>query len=286
MGTDMKKACIPALLVVLMLALCACGACKHEWADATCTAPKTCAKCGETEGEPLGHDAGEASYWSAAVCSRCGEEVGGKLEPEFEKLGFDWVAVTDMDAPGIFPAKSGNSFYFAGEFYVSCCSEMPEVSTYGAIALNDYRVFESDETHAAKEGYEWRIAEFDIAFHDEMANRFGYRLRAFSTDYYHGPDDDVIALPSDGHTFSLDYKEATYDECYEDFYFESRWEDESIPNEPNATIRVAHMTLRYETLMPAGYDGVLLAFYDPRNADAGDVMLDRIDKNTVFVRLV
>lgn len=282
----MKKACIPALLVVLMLALCACGACKHEWTDATCTAPKTCAKCGETEGEPLGHDAGEASYWSAAVCSRCGEEVGGKLEPEFEKLGFDWVAVTEMDAPGIFPAKSGNSFYFAGEFYVSCCSEMPEVSTYGAIALNDYRVFESDETHAAKEGYEWRIAEFDIAFHDEMANRFGAKFSVFSTDYYHGPDDDVIALPSDGHTFSLDYKEATYDECYEDFYFESRWEDESIPNEPNATIRVAHMTLRYETLMPAGYDGVLLAFYDPRNADAGDAMLDRIDKNTVFVRLV
>lgn len=282
----MKKACIPALLVVLMLALCACGACKHEWTDATCTAPKTCAKCGETEGEPLGHDAGEASYWSAAVCSRCGEEVGGKLEPEFEKLGFDWVAVTEMDAPGIFPAKYGNSFYFAGEFYVSRCYDKPEVSTYGAIALNDYRVFESDETHAAKKGYEWRIAEFDIAFYDEMANRFGWSFSCLSTDYYDGPDDDVIALPSDGHTFSLDYKEATYDECYEDFYFESRWEDESIPNEPNATIRVAHMTLRYETLVPAGYDGVLLAFYDPRNADAGDAMLDRIDENTVFVRLV
>ena len=283
----MKKACIPALLVVLMLALCACGACKHEWADATCTAPKTCAKCGETEGEPLGHDAGEASYWSAAVCSRCGEEVGGKLEPEFEKLGFDWVAVTDMDAPGIFPAKYGNSFYFAGEFYVSCCSEMPEVSTYGAIALNDYRVFESDETHAAKEGYEWRIAEFDIAFYDEMANRFGYRLSGFSTDYYQGPnDDDIAGNHPEGHTFSKDYKGKTYDDCYEKFYVESQADDESIPNEPNATIRVGHFTLRYETLMPAGYDGVLLAFYDPRNADAGDAMLDRIDKNTVFVRLV
>lgn len=284
----MKKACISVLLVVLMLALCACGACKHEWTDATCTAPKTCAKCGETEGEPLGHDASEASYWSAAVCSRCGEEVGGKLEPEFEKLGFDWVAVTDMDAPGIFPAKSGNSFYFAGEFYVSCCNQKPEVSTYGAIALNDYRVFGSDETHAAKEGYEWRIAEFDIAFYDEMANRFGWSFRCLSTDYYDGPDDAIEEIRAEeGHTFSKDYKGKTYDECYEDFYIEkSQWEDESIPNEPNSTISVIHVTVRYETLMPAGYDGVLLAFYDPRNGDAGDATLDRVDKNTVFVRLV
>ena len=29
--------------------------CAHEWVDATCTAPKTCSKCGETEGEALGH---------------------------------------------------------------------------------------------------------------------------------------------------------------------------------------------------------------------------------------
>ena len=29
---------------------------EHTWADATCTAPKTCETCGETEGEALGHD--------------------------------------------------------------------------------------------------------------------------------------------------------------------------------------------------------------------------------------
>ena len=28
----------------------------HSYADATCTAPKTCAACGATEGEALGHD--------------------------------------------------------------------------------------------------------------------------------------------------------------------------------------------------------------------------------------
>ena len=52
--------------------------CEHEWVDATCTAPKTCSKCGETEGEALGHT------YVEGVCSVCGAnepvapEVGDK----------------------------------------------------------------------------------------------------------------------------------------------------------------------------------------------------------------
>ena len=45
----------------------------HEcvWADATCTAPKTCSKCGATEGEALGH-----TYFDdcSAICEVCGYE--------------------------------------------------------------------------------------------------------------------------------------------------------------------------------------------------------------------
>ena len=40
--------------------------CAHSWTAATCTAPKTCTLCGETEGSALGH-----SYVSGA-CSVCG----------------------------------------------------------------------------------------------------------------------------------------------------------------------------------------------------------------------
>ena len=41
--------------------------CTHEWTDATCTAPKTCALCGETEGEALGHS------YENGTCTVCGE---------------------------------------------------------------------------------------------------------------------------------------------------------------------------------------------------------------------
>lgn len=44
--------------------------CVHNWADATCIAPKSCTKCGETEGDSLGHDLN-----SDQKCTRCGEDL-------------------------------------------------------------------------------------------------------------------------------------------------------------------------------------------------------------------
>lgn len=63
--------------------------CDHAWVDATCTAPKTCSKCGLTMGEKLGHTAGETviennvaadclnagSYDKVAYCTVCGDEA-------------------------------------------------------------------------------------------------------------------------------------------------------------------------------------------------------------------
>lgn len=48
---------------------------QHTWVPADCVTPKTCSGCGETEGEPLGHD----YSWETvreATCSRKGKEEG------------------------------------------------------------------------------------------------------------------------------------------------------------------------------------------------------------------
>ena len=47
----------------------------HDWLEATCTAPVTCARCGQTVGEPLGHRPTEADYWSPGVCTVCGQLI-------------------------------------------------------------------------------------------------------------------------------------------------------------------------------------------------------------------
>jgi len=57
-------------------------ACQHTNKNAaTCLLPETCANCGETFGEALGHDMGEATCTSPATCKRdgCGHTDGKAL---------------------------------------------------------------------------------------------------------------------------------------------------------------------------------------------------------------
>lgn len=54
--------------------------CSHEWTEATCTSPKTCWICGETEGSALGHYWEDATYETAKTCTICGLTDGEPLE--------------------------------------------------------------------------------------------------------------------------------------------------------------------------------------------------------------
>ena len=72
----------------LSVTLVACvSAHEHSWVAATCTEPKTCSGCGETEGEPLGHAWQEATCTMPILCSRCGATTG-------EALGHEWADAT------------------------------------------------------------------------------------------------------------------------------------------------------------------------------------------------
>lgn len=70
----MKK----TLLILLMLSLLLLSGCScdHRWTEADCLSPKTCAECGEIEGEALGHRWKEASCTQAKTCESCGETEG------------------------------------------------------------------------------------------------------------------------------------------------------------------------------------------------------------------
>jgi len=69
--------------LILLLAFASCqffgGGHEHEWSDATCSTPKTCLGCGETEGEALGHDWTAATCTSPATCKICEATEGTAL---------------------------------------------------------------------------------------------------------------------------------------------------------------------------------------------------------------
>lgn len=59
----------------------------HDFADATCTAPMTCTRCGITSGSALGHTWNSATCTAAKTCIICGATSGSAD-------GHDWVAAT------------------------------------------------------------------------------------------------------------------------------------------------------------------------------------------------
>ena len=87
----MKKVILTICGAVLLAASLA-GCCmKHEWAEATCTEPKKCVKCGETEGVANGHKWKAATCTTPKTCETCGKTEG-------EALGYTWVDRT-MEKP-------------------------------------------------------------------------------------------------------------------------------------------------------------------------------------------
>lgn len=61
--------------------------CNHEWIETTCSAPRTCSHCGETEGAPLEHRWEEATCSHPKTCILCGLADG-------EALPHIWVEAT------------------------------------------------------------------------------------------------------------------------------------------------------------------------------------------------
>ena len=85
-----RKLSVLLLAVVCLLAFTGC--CFHsEWYAANCTTPKTCVKCGETEGEALGHSWVDATCEAPKTCTACNLTEG-------EALGHSWVDAT-TEAP-------------------------------------------------------------------------------------------------------------------------------------------------------------------------------------------
>lgn len=82
----MKKYLLPILSFMIVMVLSGCGH-EHKWMEATCTEPKTCSECGETEGEALGHKWVEATCTEPKTCSVCGEKEG-------DPLGHTWDMAT------------------------------------------------------------------------------------------------------------------------------------------------------------------------------------------------
>lgn len=221
----MKKYSLVVLVGLIVLLLSGCCM-SHEWVEATCTEPKTCTKCGETEGETLGHtwvDATcseakhcsvcgevegetlehtltEANYQEGAICSVCGEVVGEPLEADLEK--YDLKCNVEL-----------NKIYDQ----VTMCYSDNEKTTISKTIFYNYQIFDSNEEEGFPfvEGYEWRTVDVTFFYADENVILYGGDRGVCREDYYDiiNHDESLVWDEEGMGTFTVNYKGLDYTEC-------------------------------------------------------------------------
>ena len=297
-----KNITIIIFLLLIVGALSGCGH-EHTWIEATCTKPKTCTECGETEGDALEHVWIEATCTDPKTCSVCGETEGNALghvwteatctdpktcsvcgETEGNALGHTWIAANyqvpetcavcgetngspltaDLETYNAVAYTAGDGTYD----FITSSSVDTSAKVTGTLYISGYQVFEGDATYEAKAGYEWRTVHITVALTSDA------KIGACVSDYYvsgridgHGKWDSTHGWT----TYFVDYYGVKYDECA--VITNAIWEPWFNEYEIDVYFRV-----------PIGYDGALVSIYD--SALAGSPLFQVLsDENTVNIRL-
>ncbi len=312
-----RMLCLTAVFTLCLCLLTGCG-CEHQWQEATCTTPKTCTKCQETEGEVLGHNWQEATCTEPKTCSLCGLTEGDILPhhwvevscaapkhcslcslTEGEALPHTWQEANyqraqscslcgaqegqplpaDFEVHGLVCNMEENTEYI----YRSCTDRNASLPITGTVLITDYKVFSSDDTHAAKEGYEWRSIQVSVSFQAENAKDNGLRLNRWIEDYYDVDEwKSSINLGNNG------------DMTYQINYLGQVWEAYCVIENYRWTGWVEDVNTYSETMyfqVPVGYDGVVIAFLDASSVPKTPYLhetapvTDYADENSLFFRL-
>lgn len=234
----------------------------HDWLPADCTRPGRCARCDLTEGEALGHSPTEANYQDGSVCTRCGETLSAPLQPDFERCGLacDMVEGAEYE-------------------YRTCCGDRLKSPATGTVRVENYRIYASDETHPAREGYEWRSLDLVVTFRNQLVRDYGVTVGLCREDYYtiRLHDESGEQLKEDGSAMRT-LCSFHGEELPEELYYESVWE----PWRDGERV----LNVRYDLLVPAEYDGAVLGVRDAtREWGEGEYIYDVADESSLFFRL-
>ena len=252
----------------------------HDWMDATCTAPRTCFRCGLTEGQALEHNWLDATCTSAKTCSICAITEGQPLEHiwagEATFYTAPWCALCGADGeplPG-YLTQHGLTVNIRPELaadYITNTYVRPDLETTGRFLASQVQIFDSDPSHSAKNGYEWRRVDITITFRDNHAGLYGANVAFSLADYYQSRE---LTSAEKRDRFAVNYngKEyrcvATYENVEFSYYDNSN---------------VFRMTCYVQ--VPVGYDGVVLAFYHGSTDISGMHLHEVEDENLLLCRL-
>lgn len=150
--------------------------CSHSWKDATCTAAKTCSKCGVTEGKAAGHSWKKATCTAPKTCSKCGATEGKKADHSYQN-----GACTGCGAAEPAAAVDGKWFleginndgveYETMELTLSEGKVNIDIAYFGKLYYDSPEMLEA----ILKDGY----------YGDDDGGMYYYDIRQYNGVYYH-----------------------------------------------------------------------------------------------------
>lgn len=157
----MKRIVLFFMLVCSSFVLCSCAH-VHKWVDASCYSPKTCIKCGETEGDIAGHNWISATCINPKTCIECGETEG-------DAIGHKWTGTVSTATkcancgelmPLTLPKNGqvfiGKNLNRSSELKIKTSSEACYVKLKGSTGINVFSFFvraNSTATVSVPSGY-------------------------------------------------------------------------------------------------------------------------------------
>ena len=181
----------------------------------------------------------DANYQEPERCAECGETLGSPLVPDFQRYGIRTISATN---------SVGTPYV-----YQTACYEDPNFKTLGFLTLTDYSKLDSDDAHSYVDGYEWRIATFQLQFSDENAHNYGYSPAETYEDYYAIDflDSTVYSDDYGNRYYGVYWYDLLTDAMLADFVLYNQWDDDT-----------ATVIIRVDAHVPVGYDGVVYGFFD------------------------
>ena len=211
------------------------NACQHDWVDADCVLPKTCSKCGDTEGEPNGHEVlkhvdavaatceapGNLEYWYCEACGMATTVEGQELNTPVARMVTGATGHDMADATCTAPStcKNGCGLTVGSELGHSYTSSVT-APTCTAAGYTTYTCGACGDTYVADEVAKLGHDLVDVEGKDATCTEAGYTAYKDCSrcDHIEGKEE----IPATGHNF-VDDKCACGQDKYYTVYFRDDW---------------------------------------------------------------
>ncbi len=201
------------------------------------------------------------NYQQAKTCEVCGATEGEPLKAENE--GMEFVKTdTVSDLTMIIDKETGDT-------------------NIAKVWYDNYKIFDSDETHEAKDGYEWRSVDMHIALGDDTKFEKWPSCKEANLDGEYYQDGD---WENDGKNITVNFNGKDY-VCEHVF---------TVLNEERGVDRPDYkkfgwsgkktFTFEYNEafLVPKGFDGIFVGFYDATEFELKNEDYDALEHQVLF----